>query len=189
MGKVVSADRAMDGSDVPGFGRRILVFTGDGKGKTTAALGLVLRACGCGLRCRVVQFVKNRACGEHHALEFLPGVRVTMHGLGFVPKEPGPARDRHVRAATDGWNEALSALADPGIDMLVLDELCTALGLGLVDPSAVAAPILASKVPIVVATGRGAPSEIVGIADTVTEMRMAKHALETGVPATRGVER
>jgi cob(I)alamin adenosyltransferase len=188
MDKVVTADSAMDGSDVPGLGRRILVFTGNGKGKTTAALGLVLRASGCGLRCRVIQFVKNRTCGEHDAMEFLPGVRVTMHGLGFVPKEPGPSRHRHVRAANDGWNEALSALADPEVDLLVLDELCTALGLGLLDPSTVAAPILSSKVPVVVATGRDAPSQIVDIADTVTEMRMVKHALEDGVPATRGVE-
>lgn len=169
---------------------RLLIFTGDGKGKTTAALGMVLRAAGHGMRVRVLQFVKSDASvGEFAALSALPGVEITQTGRGFVPDTGCAGFEAHRAAARDGLSLAREALEPGRYNLLVLDEICTALSRGLLETEAVVELLAARPAGTHVAlTGRGAPEALVALADTVTEMRCVKHGYEIGIPATKGVE-
>jgi cob(I)alamin adenosyltransferase len=169
---------------------RTLVFTGDGKGKTTAALGMALRAAGHGQRVLVVQFVKgDGATGELAACKHLPGVKIVQAGLGFIPPEDAPAFASHREAAECGLALASRALASEGVDLLVLDEVCLAIARRLLTEEAVLAVLRQRVRPVcVVLTGRGAPAGIVEQADTVTEMRCLAHGLAQGICAQPGVE-
>jgi cob(I)alamin adenosyltransferase len=169
---------------------RILLMTGDGKGKTTAALGLVLRAVGHGQRAVVVRFLKNsQAVGELAGLERL-GVPVLGGGLGFVNRPGSQPFAEHVAAATAALAAAAELLAGGEFDVVVLDEVCTAVSLGLLTDEAVVAAISATRPEGVVAlTGRGATPRLVELADTVTDMVCVKHAYQQGVKSQRGVER
>jgi len=170
---------------------RVLLFTGDGKGKTTAALGIALRAAGHGLPTLIMQFIKSdSSTGECAALRTLSGMEIRQVGLGFVPRsDDAPQFAEHRRAAEAGLRAAAEALAAGRYRVVILDEVCTAVARGLLNEEAVAAVIrLAPATGIVVLTGRGATSGLTALADTVTEMRCIKHGFDVGRRAQQGVE-
>ncbi len=169
---------------------RILLFTGDGKGKTTAALGTVLRAAGQGMTCLVVQFIKSdRETGEIAGIGALPGVEIVQTGLGFVPRREDPSFEEHRRAARQGLALAERALQEKRCDLLVLDEICPAAAKGLLEDGDIAAVIAkAGEEVSVILTGRNATVGLIALADTVTEMRAVKHALKNGRRAKKGIE-
>jgi cob(I)alamin adenosyltransferase len=169
-----------------GAAGQLHVYTGDGKGKTTAALGLALRACGAGLRVCVLQFAKGRPCSELAALARL-GVRVARFGQAhFIRGEPDP-EDR--AAARAGLEEARQALTGGAYDVVVLDEASVAVQCGLFSANALL-EVLAARRPEVeaVVTGRGAHPKLIECADLVTEMRNIRHYYHHGVPARKGIE-
>jgi len=170
---------------------RIVLMTGDGKGKTTAALGMVLRAAGNGIRVCVIQFVKNRQdTGEMRALALLSGVEAHACGAGFVLPEDGvPLRDTHRRAAEAGLALSVAKLRDPAFGMVVLDEVCGAVALGLLDAEKVLDALRAAEPgKVIVLTGRDAGRDFIELADTVSRVECVKHGLNAGWPAQRGVE-
>ncbi|MFA6413131.1 MAG: cob(I)yrinic acid a,c-diamide adenosyltransferase [Syntrophales bacterium] len=169
---------------------RILLFTGDGKGKTTAALGMVLRASGHDLRSLIVQFIKAAGeTGELSACRHLPGVEIIQAGLGFVPDKTNPAFAAHQQAAQEGLKKATAAIAGRNYDLVVMDEICLAITKGLITEEAVIASIhKAGPEVVIVMTGRKAPAGLISLADTVTEMTMIKHGYVAGWPAQKGVE-
>ena len=169
---------------------RILLLTGDGKGKTSAALGLVLRAAGHGMRAALVHFIKaDRTTGETHALERFPTVDIHFCGCGFV-RQPSPARLAiHREAAARGLDLAGRYLRDPAVDMVVLDEVCGAVALGLLDARDVVAAVRAASAgTVVVLTGRDAAPELLELADTVSRIECVRHGFDAGHPARPGVE-
>lgn len=173
---------------------RILIFTGDGKGKTTAALGMALRASGHGLRILILQFIKaNPFTGELTALKHLPGVETIQMGRGFVPSPEDPAFPEHCEEAHKALTIATDALQSKRYDLIILDEICTAVTKGLLEEDQVIELIDQSKGQsngdsCLVLTGRGATDRLIAKADTVTEMRCLKHGLREGITAQKGVE-
>jgi cob(I)alamin adenosyltransferase len=169
---------------------RILIFTGDGKGKTTAALGMALRASGHGLRALILQFIKaDTSVGELTGLKYLPGVETIQMGRGFVPSPTNPAFREHCQAACHGVEKASDALRSKRYDLIILDEICTAMAMGLITEEQVMGVIdQASEGLCLVLTGRGASDRLISKADTVTEMRCLKHGLQEGIAAQKGVE-
>jgi cob(I)alamin adenosyltransferase len=169
---------------------RILVFTGDGKGKTTAALGMALRAVGHGLPTLIVQFIKaDDSTGELPVLKTMAGVEIRQVGLGFVPRADSAAFADHKQAAVRGLEEATRDLASGKYRLVILDEICGAAAKGLVpEESVVAAVRQAPSETIVVLTGRHAGTGLIELADTVTEMRCVRHGHQRGLKAQRGVE-
>ncbi len=169
---------------------RVLLFTGEGKGKTTAALGMTLRAAGHNLPTLVMQFIKaDASTGELAALRALAGVEVRQLGLGFVPRGDSPKVADHRQAAEGGLRDAAAALASGRYRVLILDEVCTAVARGLLTEEAVLAAVdQAPDGSVVVLTGRGATPGLVARADTVTEMRCVKHGFKAGHAAQKGVE-
>jgi cob(I)alamin adenosyltransferase len=168
---------------------RVLLFTGDGKGKTTAALGLALRACGHGMRVLMLQLIKARPTGEVTAAKQLASFEIVQTGRGFVVPPSDPRFEEHRRAAQAGMEKAAQTLTSGRYDVLILDEVCTAVSLSLVDEKSVA-DLAAKRPPAVtlVLTGRGATPGLLALADTVTEMRCVKHGFESGRKAQKGVE-
>lgn len=166
----------------------LLVNTGNGKGKSSAAFGVAARALGHGLRVAVVQFVKSRTdTGEEAALGQLPGIHWHVMGEGFTWETQDPARD--AAAARAAWDIALRYLRDPAIGLVILDEITYAFKyrwLPLVEVLAAFAARPAMQHVIV--TGRAAPEGLIEAADTVTEMGMIKHAFKAGVKAMPGME-
>lgn len=169
---------------------RIILFTGDGKGKTTAALGMVLRASGHDLKSLVVEFIKAAGeTGELKACRHLPGVEIVQAGLGFVPAKRSPTFAAHKLAAREGLYQATAAIGEGNYDLVVMDEICTAVAKGLLtEESVVEAIKKAGGETIIVMTGRQAPPGLISLADTVTEMTMIKHGYGAGWPAQKGVE-
>ena len=168
----------------------ILVFTGPGKGKTTAALGLVLRSLGHGHRVAVVQFIKGGwEPGEARALRAF-GDQVAWHALGEGFTWETKDRERDQQLVGEAWTTALSYLRNPEIQLVVLDELNVALKLGYIDVNTVLAGLMERpELTHVAVTGRGAPKELVEKADLVTEMKLLHHPFrEQGVKAQVGIE-
>lgn len=169
----------------------VMVFTGDGKGKTTAALGMGLRAWGHGMRVLVLQFLKSPSwpTGEREAVRHLEGFEIRPLGLGFVRGKSEEELRPHREAAGKALAVAREALAAGKWDLVVLDEVFAAINLGLLTEEAVHA-LLDARSPAVhlVLTGRGAPERIIARADLVTEMREVKHHYARGVGAQRGIE-
>jgi cob(I)alamin adenosyltransferase len=166
----------------------LLVNTGNGKGKSTAAFGLLARALGHGMKAAVVQFVKGRSdTGEEAFFKRHPDVAWHVMGEGFTWETQN--RERDIAAAEQGWVVAKAHLNDPSIGVLVLDELNIVLKYKYLDLDTVLDD-LTDRPPMqhVIVTGRGALPELVAIADTVTEMQPVKHAFEAGVQAMPGVE-
>lgn len=166
----------------------LVVNTGNGKGKSSSAFGMVARALGHGLRVAVVQFIKGSfSTGEETFFRRFPEVAYHVMGQGFTWDTQD--RERDIRAAAAAWTKARAFLADPAYDLVVLDELNIALKyqyILLADVlQAVSARPAAQHVAI---TGRAAPAALIGIADTVTEMREIKHAFRAGVRAQKGIE-
>lgn len=166
----------------------LLVNTGNGKGKSSAAFGLVARALGHGMRVGVVQFIKGRSdTGEEAFYRNQPGVSWHVSGEGFTWETQNRARD--VATAQAAWAVARTLLADPGIGLVVLDELNIALKYRYLEVEAVIADLRARPLlQHVVVTGRAAPPELVEAADTVTDMTVVKHAFAAGVKAMPGLE-
>lgn len=166
----------------------LVVNTGNGKGKSSSAFGMVARALGHGMRVAVVQFIKGSfATGEEAFFRRQPGVEYHVMGEGFTWETQDADRDR--RAALAAWELAAGFLSDPGLQLVVLDELNIALKLGLVPLDEVLTAVQARpRHQHVVITGRGAPQPLIEIADTVTEMRPVKHAFDAGIKAQKGIE-
>ena len=168
----------------------VLVFTGDGKGKTTAALGLVLRTLGHGERVAVVQFIKGGwQPGEARALErFGEDLRWHALGEGFTWETQDRERDRLL--VQRAWEQSLNYLGDADRRLVVLDEVNVALRLGYLSPEQVLEGLhLRPPLTHVALTGRGAPPELIERADLVTEMKLLRHPFrEQGVKAQAGIE-
>jgi cob(I)alamin adenosyltransferase len=166
----------------------LLVLTGNGKGKSSSAFGMVTRALGHGLRVGVVQFIKGRyATGERAFFRRFPEVSYHVMGEGFTWETQDRELDR--RAAAAAWDVAVAMLREPAYALIVLDELNIALHHRYLAPSAVLEAVRARPAAQhVVITGRGAPGELIEAADTVTDMRAIKHAFDAGVRAQRGIE-
>jgi len=169
---------------------RIILITGDGKGKTTSALGMVLRAAGYGQRVCVLQFIKRRGdTGEACALARLPDVELHLCGEGFVVTRSGPGFEAHAHAAQAGLRLAARKLSDPSYGMVVLDEVCGAVAHGLLTAQAVREAVgSAAPGTTVVLTGRSACPELIALADTVSRIECVKHGMDSGWPAQEGVE-
>ena len=168
----------------------ILVFTGQGKGKTTAGLGLVLRTLGHGERVAIVQFIKGGwEPGEARALKAF-GDQVRWHALGEGFTWETQDRKRDQQLVETAWQTALDYLRDEAVKLVLLDELNVALKLGYIDAATVIAGLRERpELTHVAVTGRGAPAELVDAADLVTEMTLIHHPFrEQGVKAQAGVE-
>ena len=167
----------------------LIVHTGPGKGKSTAAFGLVLRALGRGQRVGVVQFIKGAwTTGERAAIDrFGAQVEWRTMGEGFTWETQDRARD--VAAAAAAWNEAKRMMADPTIRLLVLDELNIALRYDYLPLPDVVAALKARRPGLhAVVTGRNAKPELIEAADCVTEFMLIKHHFAAGVRAQEGIE-
>ena len=168
----------------------ILVFTGQGKGKTTAGLGLVLRTLGHGERVAIVQFIKGGwEPGEARALKAF-GDQVRWHALGEGFTWETQDRERDQQLVETAWQTALEYLRDAAVKLVLLDELNVALKLGYIDADTVITGLRERPALTHVAvTGRGAPAELVDAADLVTEMTLIHHPFrEQGVKAQMGIE-
>jgi len=169
----------------------IIVNTGPGKGKTTAAMGTALRAVGQGMRVLMLQFLKGSwHYGELDAVKgFGNSFVMKQMGRGFVKvgaEKPDPEDVRMVEAA---WAEAEAAIRSGDWDLVVLDEINYAISYGMLDPAKIVEVLKAKPEMVhIILTGRNAHPTIVELADTVTEMRQVKHAYEKGVMAQRGIE-
>jgi cob(I)alamin adenosyltransferase len=169
----------------------VLINTGPGKGKTTAAMGTALRAVGNGMKVLMLQFLKGSwHYGELDAVKaFGDNFVLKQMGRGFVKVGGAETDPEDIRMVEAAWDEAREAILSGEWDMVVLDEINYAIGYGMLDPAKVVETLKARPEMVhVILTGRNAHASLVEIADTVTEMRQVKHAYEGGVLAQRGIE-
>lgn len=166
----------------------VVVYTGHGKGKTTAALGMVFRALGRGLRVTVVQFIKGKwTTGERLFAEKLPELEFHVMGLGFTWDSDDLTRDK--AAARAAWATAKAAITSGQRDLVVLDEITYAFHYDFVALDEVLEALRARPPHVhVVLTGRNAPGALVDAADLVSEMTLVKHPFQSGVKAQIGVD-
>ena len=183
--KAIMDDRIRAASDERGV---VIVNTGTGKGKSSAGFGMVARALGHGQRVGIVQFIKGQfATGEEHFFRQFDNVAYHVMGEGYTWDTQD--RERDTEMAEAAWAQARALLQDESVDLVLLDELNIALKKEYLDLPTVLED-LANRPPRqhVVITGRGAPKDLMDIADTVTDMTKEKHAFEAGVKAQKGVE-
>ncbi|MGC8584592.1 MAG: cob(I)yrinic acid a,c-diamide adenosyltransferase [Thermoplasmata archaeon] len=161
------------------------VYTGDGKGKTTAAFGLALRAFGRNKKVAIIQFAKPERSGEFMACQKI-GIEIYNYGYpGFIIRNP---REEDFSEAEKAWKKA-KELMNSDFEIIILDELNIALYYNLIDLSEVLKTLMEKKEKMeIVITGRYAKREILEIADLVTEMKMVKHYFDRGIPARQGIE-
>lgn len=166
----------------------IQVYTGNGKGKTTASLGLALRAAGAGMKVFIGQFIKEEECSEHKALaRFSDLIEVKRLGLGLIPGKPTQA---DTKAAAEALRTVEEALLSKRYDLVILDEINVAASLGLVSVDDVLRLVGEKPLDVeLVLTGRSADERVIAAADLVTEMRDVKHYYDKGVKARRGIEK
>ena len=170
----------------------ILVHTGDGKGKTTAGLGLALRAWGSGLRVLILQFIKGGwKYGELEAIERLGQLdgRIEIRPLGLGLMRGDEDREKHIRAAAKALQESERMMVSGQYDLIIFDEINYAVKFGLISLDDVLA--LLDKKPEklhVLLTGRAARPELIERADLVTEMKLVKHPYQKGIKAQQGIE-
>lgn len=168
----------------------IIVNTGEGKGKTTAALGLMLRAWGRGWRICMIQFLKNEGgeWGETRAVRKLEGIDWIQSGDGFTWTSKD--MDETIAKATHGWEIAKEKIISGNYDLVILDEFTYPLSFGWIDPSETIGWLQVHKPSALhlIITGRDAPSELVSYADLVTEMNKIKHPYDRGILAQAGIE-
>lgn len=166
----------------------IHVYTGNGKGKTTAALGLALRAVGAGKKVFFAQFVKGKPYSEIETIhQYLPDITIRQYGLGcFIVDSP---TEKDIEAARHGLEEISKIIKDGKYDVIVLDEAAIALFYDLFPVSELTGILKTKKKETeIVITGRYAPKELIEIADLVTEMKEIKHYYTKGVEARKGIE-
>lgn len=173
----------------------ILVNTGDGKGKTTAAMGQAVRAVGAGMKVLMIQFIKGKwKVAEIEGLRHLPNFELRRLGLGFtIPERRIGELSEHQEAIAAAWEQTLAAVKSDTWDLIILDEINNVLSdpdLNCVVSTADLLKLLEERPTRLhmVLTGRGAPPELIELADTVTEMRLVKHAYHQGIKARRGIE-
>ena len=167
----------------------IIVNTGNGKGKSSSGFGMVIRALGHGMKVGVVQFIKGAmSTGEETFLRRFPD-EVSFHVMGEGYTWDTQDRERDTEKAQLAWQQAQVFMTDPAIGLVLLDELNIALKYRYLDVHSVIADLLERPaMQHVVITGRGAPAELIAIADTVTEMAVVKHAFAAGITAQAGTE-
>ncbi len=171
----------------------ILVNTGDGKGKTTAAMGLALRAAGRNLKVLILQFIKGSwISGEVKSLEKLkPLVEIEQLGMGFVKFKDGEMidREKQLKNARESFEYARDKVNSGIYDLVVLDEINNLTSMRLLEVKDVVSLLKNKPEKLnIMLTGRNAPEEVIEIADTVTEMREIKHAFNRGIKAKNGIE-
>jgi len=167
----------------------VQVYTGDGKGKTSAAFGLALRAIGRGLKVYVVQFIKGGFdYGELHIVERLPNLQLATFGRGkFITNLPPSKED--VKLAREAFELAKKVVRSGEHDIVILDEINVALNLKMIGTEEVKELIKNKPEHVeLILTGRYAPAQILEVADLVTEMREVKHPYAQGVPPRKGIE-
>ena len=166
----------------------VLVYTGNGKGKSTAAFGMIARALGHNMRVGVVQFIKgSSSTGEETFFRRFPEVEYHVMGEGFTWETQDKQRD--IASAQAAWDMACAMLRNPDIALVVLDEINIALKLQYLQIGQVLEALRnRPAMQHVVLTGRAAPDALIEYADTVTEMRPVKHAFEAGIQAQKGIE-
>lgn len=190
MAKIKAArDRMM--ADKHGDKGLVIVHTGAGKGKSSSGFGMILRSIAHGMPCAVVQFIKGAwDTGERRLIEanFAELCQFYAMGEGFTWETQDKARD--IAAAQRGWEKAKELIRNPGIRMVLLDEINIALRYDYLDVDEVVRFLLEEKPPMthVVLTGRNAKPELIELADLVTEMTMVKHPFRSGIKAQAGVE-
>ncbi|MDO8569080.1 MAG: cob(I)yrinic acid a,c-diamide adenosyltransferase [Dehalococcoidales bacterium] len=163
----------------------LIINTGRGKGKTTAALGLAMRAWGHDMKVTVLQFIKQAECGEHVAAERI-GIEMVAGGAGIIRADN---EDSNRQKAVELWKLAKDKMSSGDYDMVILDELSYPLRYGwLATEDATAAVKSRPPAVHVVITGRDVPAELIKIADIVTEMAEVKHPLRNGIEAQPGIE-
>ncbi|MGA2774804.1 MAG: cob(I)yrinic acid a,c-diamide adenosyltransferase [Candidatus Omnitrophota bacterium] len=165
----------------------IHVYTGNGKGKTTAALGLALRASGAGLKVYFAQFIKGKCYSELVALKKFKNIKVEQFGRGYFIKRKLSAKD--IESANKGINKIKKAVTEKKFDLIILDEVNVAMKLGLLKVNDVLTLIkLVPKNTEIVLTGRDASKRIIKEADLVSEIREIKHYYNKGIKARIGIE-
>lgn len=166
----------------------MIVLTGNGKGKSTSAFGMLARSVGHGLRCGVIQFIKGQwECGEQMLFADNPLVEFQVMNTGFTWETQD--RDKDIAAAKTTWAKAADMLNNPAIDVVILDELTYMLTYGYLDKETVLSTL--ENRPggqHVVVTGRNASKELIELADTVTELGENKHAFYSGVKVQKGID-
>ena len=187
--RALKAERdALVADKAPGQGL-LIVYTGNGKGKSTAAFGMVARALGWGMKVGVVQFIKGKwVTGERRFFaRFEDQLTFKVMGEGFTWDTQDRARD--IAAAEAAWNMAQAMLADPDLDLVLLDELNIVLRYQYLDVATVVRTLEERpRDKHVCITGRDAPPGLTAIADLVTEMTLVKHPFEQGIKATKGID-
>lgn len=165
----------------------IHIYTGSGKGKTTAAIGAAIRAAGAGMNIFIAQFVKGMHYSELEILQNLPNIAIEQFGRDcFIEKEPAQA---DIDAAQRGWKKVKAILNQGKYDMVILDELCIALYYNLISLDEVINLLKnTDKKTEIIITGRYAPEELIELADLVTEMGEIKHYYNDGIQARKGIE-
>jgi len=166
----------------------VMLFTGDGKGKTTAAVGAAVRAAGHGARVLIIQFMKGRLYGELAIAEKIDNITIEQHGRDeFVdPKDPEKI---DVEFARKGWARVLEAAGSEPPSLLVLDEINVAVSFGLIPLEEVVRFVKERPEGMdLILTGRYAAQELIDVADTVTEMKEIKHHYNAGVQMRKGIE-
>ena len=165
----------------------IHLYTGNGKGKTTAALGLAMRASGAGKSIFIAQFVKGKPYSEHEAIKHLPEITIMQFGLDcFIINNP---TEKDIKAAQTGFNYVKKISEENKHDIIILDEITIALHYKLIDINDVL-QFLKNKYSQteIILTGRFAPDKLIDAADLVTEMKEIKHYYNNGVEARKGIE-
>jgi len=170
----------------------IIVHTGAGKGKSTAAFGMAIRSLGQGMKVAIVQFIKGAIpTGEGAFIEKISklGMPIEMHTLGEGFTWKTQDRDRDIATAQKGWQKAVELMRDPSIDLVILDELNIATKYEYISTATVVEELLQKRPMLhVVITGRNASPELIEIADLVSEMKVIKHPYSRGIKPQRGVE-
>ncbi len=169
----------------------LIVFTGDGKGKTTAAMGIALRAVGQGMRALMIQFIKGSwHYGELDSAPMLGGAfEIRPMGRGFVKTGTETVEPEDVRLAEEAWRTGVEEMRSGRWQVIIFDEVNYAIDYGMLPVSRVVADLAARPAGLhVICTGRNAHPDLIGAADLVSEIREVKHPFKEGIPAQRGID-
>jgi len=167
----------------------VLVHTGEGKGKSSSAFGVTFRAAGWGMKVCVIQFIKGKwKTGEERAARQFENIEWHAMGDGFTWDTKNPEQD--IKTSREIWDVCKEKIRSHEFDLVVLDEINYCASYGWISGEEIAGFIREEKPKWMhmIMTGRDAPKEIIEVADTVTEMKMVKHAFESGIMATQGIE-